>query len=1068
MKNNRRTDGHYNQSERRNPALEVSSETPKEAVEGSTNDKNRAAWMPPSEWQDIEIRRGENTSLYREEDPKTNSADIEDKVSNKDASDEKKSMNNDDLRNTRDVSSEKGSNKISIPAIESPAKNVPIKDERTMNTSDSVKMASTKEKSKQRVPKSKTSSFDDFKSPIALDSREKKLKRSIGISTSEANPFSSRPGELGPFAHRPTLAGPFAERPVCVDTECHEEENDINTSSKVSNSPERLSESYSSKRKSMIRKEVDQDEEDTSSDDKSIQSVEWSRERSTPKQKLTLNRVVSKKEEDDDEKSTQSVDRHLVRESSHRRLLRKQVADRREALSSILQATKKHALPEEDDLLDLKRKLALSQALIQKLELKNDAIRRQAVLDVARAQMVLLEQRDNREKELEKQIKELMQERNAAVHECHELRILIMGSCELCKRRFDGTKQYFMDHYVRNTVLSSRERPNSSAFEWFTGNLSEEALDLEITPAFRSSGSFDPETISLGASTASNFKTTPLTWLSDKLFGSQEDYTHTDLCAIPIRSINLETLGVSKEGTILRDDAIAAASGSGAIASQENQTLVDVNETSVDYDRNTSNEGMSVEGNVLDEGTSPANDTVDHSSIQLESDTSSSNNLTTSSSTIGNNAASQNMETKKNRSFFSSLMGEKVADEFSSLSLPTGILEKKDNSKRFSIFGSLRGEKVKEDKLFSGLSPSLAFISEEDTSGAIRKKKNDAKSRSGLLGLKSEQVLDDMDLLNSLVSITGHTSNGVVSAPKKRGLSGLKNEKVNDDLIDDHLLRTSGAPLIKNSTAKPKSRSSLSQETVNVEAHDDQLLSLLNQGSTPSKQELMSKSKDRPTLSQETVNVEEYDDQLLSLLGASIQPNSIQQGKPENNLVELKDENENLADKHILQAAKQHITEQSPPSYASPVKPRKKLSMAGSNLTSPFAGGRKRLSTKREGSSSSKYLGKYRSSSPSPGTPSRAKIEAADVDIDGMTLFDSATSSPQAELTLDPPLDLGVRPWRKGVKRDKSNEEDTSPKKLEPSNVISNEVGETPTDSNEIDEIDHVANLMERESSAWD
>ena len=172
---------------------------------------------------------------------------------------------------------------------------------------------------------------------------------------------------------------------------------------------------------------------------------------------------------------------------------------------------------------------------------------------MARAQLALLEQRSNCERELERQIKELMGERNNAVLECHQLRILIMGSCIVCRKRFKEDKEYAMDHSIRNTIVSRRRVASSSAFEWFTGNLStemqspkarvrEETLfgqPSNATSTGRYSTENDgklapnpqgldvesvslattiPDAISVLSGNLPAFNEAPLHWLSDKLF----------------------------------------------------------------------------------------------------------------------------------------------------------------------------------------------------------------------------------------------------------------------------------------------------------------------------------------------------------------------------------------------------------------------------------------------------------------------------------------------------------------------------------------------------------------------
>jgi hypothetical protein len=216
------------------------------------------------------------------------------------------------------------------------------------------------------------------------------------------------------------------------------------------------------------------------------------------------------------------------------RLLRQKVNSRRELLTSMLQATTKKTHSTENELLDLKRKLALSQTLVQQLELENAQIRRQAVVDVARVQMIVQTKRHNHETELESQMKELIIERSAAVQESHELRMIIMDSCTACQSRLPD-REFEMDDSIRRTIMGRRSGRRSSAFEWLAGSLSEEALDIEETSSaasrvlnskgrrFRdesdtySLSSTLPETGSNATSNLPTFGEAPLHWLSSKI-----------------------------------------------------------------------------------------------------------------------------------------------------------------------------------------------------------------------------------------------------------------------------------------------------------------------------------------------------------------------------------------------------------------------------------------------------------------------------------------------------------------------------------------------------------------------
>jgi hypothetical protein len=353
-------------------------------------------------------------------------------------------------------------------------------------------------------------------------------------------------------------------------------------------------------------------------------------------------------------------------------------------------------------------------------------------------------------------------------------------------------------------------------------------------------------------------------------------------------------------------------------------------------------------------------------------------------------------------------MGEKVADEFSSLATVSSGVNDKTTSPKFSLFGSLMGGKAKEDPVFSGRNPSLTVIEEEQSGHSSEHKEGRG------LGLKNERVLDDMALFNSLVSITSKEEKGEMKDTtgwKKLGFAGLKDEKVDDGEVDAALLGFSSNALksVKGPTAKPTIRSTLSQESVDVDHYDDQLLRLLSasatsKGATPKTSTSLSqeavdvdkhddqllrllsssaplktaKQNSSTLLSQEAVDVEKYDNQILNLPSAGARTKvKEQQLQEQEGRARLKDEgiDEDSRDEQILFSAKRQISEplsQSPPT---PLKDSQKTlsqSMAGSTLTSPFMAGRHRLSSKRESKMDvpKNYLGKYRSTSPPPeGAP---------------------------------------------------------------------------------------------------
>ena len=183
-----------------------------------------------------------------------------------------------------------------------------------------------------------------------------------------------------------------------------------------------------------------------------------------------------------------SIDKEAIKHESSDNYasLRKKVDDKRETLTSMLEATNTKTLNAENELLDLKRKLALSQALVQELQLENDDIRRKSILEMSKIQVKLLEQRHNRERELEDQIKSLLQERDGAIQENHDLRLVISNSCATCRDRLPD-KLFVMDTSFRNTILERPTRRVSSAFEWIQDSLAEEKNETESIAASKRS-----------------------------------------------------------------------------------------------------------------------------------------------------------------------------------------------------------------------------------------------------------------------------------------------------------------------------------------------------------------------------------------------------------------------------------------------------------------------------------------------------------------------------------------------------------------------------------------------------
>jgi hypothetical protein len=719
-------------------------------------------------------------------------------------------------------------------------------------------------------------------------------------------------------------------------------------------------------------------------------------------------------DDDDDDKSTQSVDRNLVRESSHRRLLRKQVADRRESLQTIILATKRNSISEEDDLLSLKRKLALSQALVQKLEIENVEIRRQSVLAVSRAQLKLLEQRDNREEELENRLKLIMQERNAAVEECHQLRILIMSTCDMCRRHFNENKQYFMDQSQRNTVLSKQKYSKLSVFEWLNDNLWTEALAMNTNDTSRSARIVDNETCSLEGTTktadTASFHATPLLWLSEKLFNNQyECGIRLPKEKLSLDSVIVEHVDNQESGAKTPGDSLCCKpdlKDSVPTAVHADHSLAAV---SCGISRDKAPEDKSFQ--TLGDSLCCKPDLKDAVPTAVHADHSSAAVSCGSSRAKAPEDKSFPPKFLK-RSFFGSLLGEKVDDELSSLTMPVHREHKTETSKGFSFFGGLKREEVEEDAVFWGIDKSLSVISEGKESPLEKKKKG--------FGLKDEQVLDDMELFHSLQQVSSRSCNANANNAKTKTGLGFKDEQVQEDLLDAGILNMAISPKegsLRNA-CETKNHLSLLGKKIDVNKYDDQLLSLLNQRSP-----IQPAGKANTTsLRDETVDEDSHDGALSSSHGL-LSPR-----------------------KNAMASTAQQSND-------------------GSNLSSPLSWKQNHRKFNKEDLTVPKYLDKFRSPSPSPKKGLRdvnglspTDLQATRIGISNADGINHSSPLPDDGKGLDPE----ERPWRTKA---------VANQKMEPRNRLESKPEKTNDKEEAIasaDKIDQVASLIEKENNTWE
>lgn len=740
-------------------------------------------------------------------------------------------------------------------------------------------------------------------------------------------------------------------------------------------------------------------------------------------------REESELDDESDNMTTQSEDRHIVRQSSRRSLLKKQVHDRREVLATMLHATKETTWSAENEVLELKRKLALSQALVEKLEIENAQVKREAILSTSEAQSVLLTQRHNRELELEKRIQELMDQRNAAVLECHELRRFAMNTCDICRMRFDEQKEFVMDHSIRNSILSKRKIKKLSAFEWFTGGLAEETESVKSEHSKRESRIRRPdaETVSLDTTIPDssslpeihNFTEAPFYWLSEKIFAKQND-------AIQKRNVEQPMI----------DEVIAYT--------EENENMPSQDTTGGLARETSPTEGVTGEeerrGVVAEKDACSTSDLVFTQGFNVDK----SSNITSydQGKKKGDSSAAAVTETARpidhrlsqshptnrpsgsslpKKSFLSGLFGERVEDEFASIKAQkpqSDILETIPQSgAKKSFFSSLFGERVDDFTAFARIVP---------THPPDPKPANEGKSKGGA-GLRGEQVLDDMAILNSLMSISEHKS--VKKAEDEARLVGL------------------------NEGQKRQRRLGLSEEKFDDEYRDEIILSPMKRSSAEKQQNgnaAMPQEKETIGLRAEKFDDRTRDIQLLQSLKASEKDNPA------------------LISPVFKKGKMQSSTHASGGSGLSPV----------SKMASPFTvqemSPRKRvLSNKgRRGSSAVSYLGRFSS----PGNPGRDKSHSPLPDVadaskkqneDGTPRKTKSRMSMMNQVPMDVELE-GDRPWRSDSGKTESNfalptigglDEES-----ESSDNLALEVG-TEVDECDEEDLDQIAALLAVEGS---
>lgn len=486
-------------------------------------------------------------------------------------------------------------------------------------------------------------------------------------------------------------------------------------------------------------------------------------------------------QDEQDDMTTQSEDRHIVRQASRRTLLRRKLEDRRETLASMFHATQEYTLGTENEILDLKKKLALSQALVQMLEVENSDLERRN--HFTGSHIRILKPDDDRAKDLELKIKKLMEQRDTAVMECHELRILINGSCDVCRKRFDYHREYTMDYSTRNPILTKRQERKTSAFEWLTAGLAEE------TGSVKSEGDFnltryrmaDPDNISMDTTLpeshppekGSTIQFVPFQWLSTRL--APNAHQVADIHDNPHRNDP--------------PDVITYKNHEKKDKEPEQQ---DVNER---------------------QPSDTANGPQNYSSNNC------SNAMMDQMSTLPSATPNKSASSRLPVSFLGNLLPEKVQDEFSTIVAPstTSVSTKKAKS----FFSSLFGEKVDEETTFAGI----------DASRTVKLKEGDTRQPRKIgVGLRGEQVLDDMEIFNSIMLISQDTNNSSAKNGNgnRRGF-GLGDEKFNEEEHNLRLLSALGEGSSKDVGSKSRNILPLHAEKFDDEDRDSRLLGLLTE-----------------------------------------------------------------------------------------------------------------------------------------------------------------------------------------------------------------------------------------------
>uniref|UniRef100_A0A7R9ZKX0 Uncharacterized protein n=1 Tax=Craspedostauros australis TaxID=1486917 RepID=A0A7R9ZKX0_9STRA len=115
-------------------------------------------------------------------------------------------------------------------------------------------------------------------------------------------------------------------------------------------------------------------------------------------------------------------------------------------------------MDDESEILELKRKLALSQALVQNLEVENTFLQREAILNHKSVELRMMQAVHETESRMEDRLKVVQIERDEAIQECHALRhIGLDDTCPTCRHIFQDRTDSIMDRPVQNTILARRK-----------------------------------------------------------------------------------------------------------------------------------------------------------------------------------------------------------------------------------------------------------------------------------------------------------------------------------------------------------------------------------------------------------------------------------------------------------------------------------------------------------------------------------------------------------------------------------------------------------------------------------